>query len=113
MGVAAEEFAKAQRVCRVTRAHDDDVAEVFTYEGEAAKDECAHHDLAEFRIARDQAAQGVSRELDEVSGLGHATENDRWLPGNAVQLAGEVPGIVGDDFFISREAGLHDSQAAR
>ena len=113
MVVAGEELPQAQRAGRVARAHDHDVAVPALDEGEAAQDEGADEDFAQLGVARDQSAERLGGQLQELSGLGDAPENQALLAGDHGHLAGERAGVVVGDGALAVERGLDDLHGSR
>jgi hypothetical protein len=112
MAVAAEEFAEAQRLSGMERAHQDHIALSAADQRQAAQDESAHGDFAEFGILSDERAKGVGRQLDEFAGLGDPPEHQAAMAGDHGHFAGEAARPVRRDHTLAGKAGLHDFHGA-
>src|ERR1700747_997502 len=113
MFVAREKFAQLERLSRVPRTHEHDVAQSTIDKLEAAQNEGPHENFAEFGVSSDQRAQPVCAEFEEVARLSHTAAGKTSPAGNHRHVARESTGPVSGDGALSGERRLHDFHGAR
>src|ERR1700746_3824101 len=111
MGVASEKFAQAEGLRGVAGAEKDQAPVAAADEFEAAEDESAHENFAEFGVFGDERAEGVAGEFDEIAGLDDASANEDAAAGNHGEFAGEAAGTMDSDGAFAREGRLDNFPA--
>ncbi len=102
VAVAREELLDAQRVGRVHRSDEHDIADPARDELHSPQDEGPHQDLTELRVGLHQRHQLFAMQLDHRARLAHTDPEERAPARDHVDLAGELTGPVDDDGGLSR-----------
>jgi len=112
MAVTGEKLAQAEGLRGVAGAEKDKASVAAADEFEAAEDESAHENFAEFGVFGDERAEGVAGEFDEIAGLDDASANEDAAAGNHGEFAGEAAGTMDSDGAFAVEARLHNFHAS-
>ena len=96
MFIPGQKLAQAQRVSRVARRHQDDVALTRSDEFQPAQDEPPHENLTQLSVLCDERPQALCTQFQKLTGLRDAATHEAAPPGDHGHLTGEPAGAVGD-----------------
>ncbi len=112
--VAPEKLTQAQRVGRVTRPDQHDVAMTGREYSHASQNECAHEQLAQLRVRLDDATQAFNIDGDDGASITNPDACETGTPTQCAQLAGEVPRCQqSHELVLGRGRGVYLEAARR
>src|SRR6266481_7543534 len=112
MFIPGQKLAQAQRVGRVARTHQDDVALAGSNEFQPAQDEGPHKNLAQLGVLGNQRPQAICTQFQKLTWLGDAAAHKSAPPGDHGHLTGEITGAVCGYGALAPKIRLHDLHAS-
>jgi hypothetical protein len=112
MSVPAQELSDFQRVRRMLRPQDHQVAPTLANQLQPAQDEGAHQDLAQLCVLCHQRPQVLTTEFEKFAVLRYASDHQASVSGNHRHLAGELARLVAGNHPFPVERRLDDIHAS-
>ena len=113
MTVAGQKFFDAQRLGRITRADEDDVADSMRDELDTSKNERAHDNVAQLAVGLQQIEQLFPFELDYFTGFARANACQSAPAGEQIHFASKLARLKRGDERLARAQYAEDVDLAR
>ena len=113
LGVADQELAQGMRLPRPARADQHRAALLVFEQGDAAQDEGAHHDLAQFGVGHHQVMHGRLVDQEQFALFAYLAARHDAATGEQVDVAGEHAGAVRDHEFLAARAAAGNIERSR